>query len=84
MGIQPTYKEKAGSIQIAVFENEGKTKEGVKFVFKSVNLQKSYKDKDGKWQNISISLRQDDIPRAIMLLEMAYKDCVLKEKIAQE
>ena len=83
-GSSPTYKEKAGSLSIAVFENEGKTKDGREFVFKTVNLQKGYKDKAGEWQNVSISLRSDDIPKAIMLLEMAYKDCVLKEKIEQE
>ena len=84
MGISPTYKEKAGSVSIAVFENEGKTKEGLKFVFKTVNLQKGYKDKKGEWQNVSISLRQDDIPRAIMLLQMAYENMTLKEKVVEE
>ena len=80
MGNQPTYKQKAGAMSIAVFENEGKTKDGKPYVFKTVNLQKSYKDKKDEWQNVSISLRVDDISRAKMLLDMAFMECVLKEK----
>jgi len=83
MGNKPTYKENAGAIQISVFENEGKTKDGKDFVFKTVNLQKSYKDKKGEWQNQNISLRVDDISRVIMLLDMAFKQCVLKEKMEE-
>jgi len=83
MGNQPIYKEKAGAVSISVFENEGKNKEGQKYVFKTVNLQKSYKDKEGKWQNKDVSLRIDDIPRAVMLLQKAFENCTLKEKVEE-
>ena len=81
---KPIYKERAGSISIAVFENEGKTKEGQKYVFKTVNLQKSYKDKKGEWQNLSLSLRSDDIPKAVLLLSKSYGQCVMKEKAEEQ
>ena len=80
MGDKPIYKENAGAIGVSVFENKGKTKEGKDFVFKTINLQKSYKDKDGKWQNLNLSMRVDDIPRVRMLLDMAFKECTLREK----
>jgi len=80
MGDKPIYKENAGAIGVSVFENKGKTKEGKDFVFKTINLQKSYKDKDGKWQNLNLSMRVDDIPKVRMLLAMAYKECTLREK----
>ena len=81
---KPIYKERAGSISIAVFENEGKTKEGQQYVFKTVNLQKSYKDKKGEWQNLSLSLRSDDIPKAVLLLSKSYEQCVMKEKAEEQ
>ena len=80
MGDKPIYKENAGAIGVSVFENKGKTKEGKDFVFKTINLQKSYKDKDGKWQNLNLSMRVDDIPKVRMLLDMAFKECTLREK----
>jgi len=80
MGDKPIYKENAGAIGVSVFENKGKTKEGKDFVFKTINLQKSYKDKDGKWQNLNLSMRVDDIPKVRMLLGMAYQECSLREK----
>lgn len=76
----PIYKQKAGTISVAVFENKGKGKDGKEYVFKTVNLQRSYKDKDGEWQNQDVSLRSDEIPKATMLLGLAFKECVLKAK----
>lgn len=76
----PTYKEKAGTISVAVFENKGKTKDGDDYVFKTVNLQRGYKDKDGEWQNQDMSLRLDEVPKAVALLNMAFNNCIVKGK----
>ena len=76
----PIYKQKAGTVSVAVFENKGKGKDGKEYVFKTVNLQRSYKDKNGDWQNQDLSLRSDEIPKAVMLLDMAFAECVLKAK----
>jgi len=83
-GTMPIYKEKAGTVAISVFENTGKSKQGEDFVFKTINLQKSYKDKDGEWVNTNISLRVDDIAKVIMLLNKAFENCTLKEKANEE
>ena len=67
----PVMKFRAGSIEIAGFENEFTTKEGQ--VIKTVNWQisRGYKDKADEWQNTN-SLRKNDLLSASRLLEKAF------------
>ena len=69
----PVKKFSAGAVQVAVWENEGK--EGRKF--NTVSLQRNYKDKNDEWKSNS-SMNANDLPKAILALEAAYKYIVLK------
>ena len=62
-----------------VWKNSTRNKEGTVFETRSVSLQRRYTDKSGKWQTSS-SLRVNDLPRAALVLEEAYKFLVLQEK----
>lgn len=75
---QPEKKFRAGGITVSVFANEIQTKDG-KASVKSVSLQRAYKDRDGNFQNSS-SLRVNDLPRAIVLLDKAYAYLVMGEE----
>lgn len=59
--VNPIFKLRSGNIQASVFFNEGKDKEGNKFTYESIVLQRSYLDKDKNWQNDSINMRKNDI-----------------------
>ena len=50
---------------------------GKVFEFRNFQLQRTYKDRDGAWQNSS-SLRLNDLPKAELLLKKAFEDVVMK------
>ena len=80
--VQPKFKYRAGSMSISIFENKGKT--GDKdFTYNTFSLQRSYKDKEGKWENPSLSLRLNDLQKAILSLQKAY-DYAVSSKEASE
>ena len=73
----PEHKVRIGGITATIWKNDAK---GSKFEkeFYTVNLDKSYKDKEGKWQN-SGSLTTNDMPKAILAMQKAYEYCMLKD-----
>ena len=72
---EPIFKKKDGSFKVAVFEHEGKTKEGKDYKFMNIALQRSYmkdpKDKNS-WVNEVIYLRKTDVKKIEYLLGQAY------------
>jgi hypothetical protein len=80
---KPTKKYKAGGIQVSRFDNEVK-KDGKTFVFKTLAIQRSYKDKEGKWVNETINLNSRDCPKLLFTVEQAYKDIVMDSKEVEE
>ena len=71
----PVKKIKAGGISIAIWENQSQFN-GQEAIFKTVSLQRTYKDKQDQWQHTS-SLRVSDIPKAILVLQKAYEELIL-------
>ena len=70
----PIKKFSAGGVQVAVWENQGK--EGRRF--NSVSIDRRYKDKNDKWKSTG-SLKQNDIPKAVLALQRAYEYITLRE-----
>ena len=66
----PIHKVKNGQFSAAVFENP----KGL-----SISLQKGYTDKDGNWQNQSITLFPRQVDIVIAILQEAKKQCEPKE-----
>ena len=64
---QPEKKFRAGAVSATVWLN--KATEGE---YRSVNLERSYMGKDGKWQTTS-SFRASDLPKADLVLRKAYE-----------
>lgn len=73
----PEKKFSAGAISATIWNN-GKQINGQDIDIRSVQLQRSYKDKDGSWKNSS-SLRINDIPKARLVLEKVYEYMTIKE-----
>ena len=74
----PEKKFSTGVINATVWQNQGRGRNGEIVSFRTVSFQRSYKDKNGVWQN-SGSLRVNDLPKASLVLEKAYEYIVLKE-----
>lgn len=58
---KPLVKKQLGNISVAVFARDVTRPDGTAFKAKDYVLQKSWKDKDGNWQDQSISLKGREI-----------------------
>jgi len=68
----PEKKFKASPLIATIWSNEILTSDGQPRTFRTVTLERNYKDKDGKWKKTS-SLRVNDIPKAILVLSKVYE-----------
>jgi hypothetical protein len=69
---KPIVSKRFGKISVAVFERDVSTPAGKSFMAKDFVLQRSWKDKQGNWQDQSISLGTADILAAQHALTAAY------------
>jgi len=76
---QPEAKFNAGAVSATIWKNEFSGKDGQKGSYHTVSLQRSYKDKQGNWQNTS-SLRINDLPKAQLVLAKAYEFLILRDQ----
>ena len=74
----PEKKFRAGAVSATVWLNEGQSNEGNAAHWRSISLQRGYKDKNEQWQNTN-SFRINDLPRAALVLQQAYEYLVTKQ-----
>ena len=75
---KPVKKYQAGCLNVSVWKNTNKTKDGKEYENTSVQLQNRYKDGDD-WKDTK-SIRINEVPKAITLLQKAYDEHILKSK----
>ena len=75
----PEKKFSTGVITATVWNNQGKGRNGEIVGYRTVSLQRRYKDKNGVWQSAN-SLRVNDLPRASLVLQKAFEYLVLREQ----
>lgn len=73
---QPEMKFRAGAVCATVWSNKVADKEGAEF--HTISLERSYVDKEGKWQSTT-GMRINDLPRANVVLQKAYEYLVLAD-----
>ena len=79
IGNAPEKRFSTGAISATVWKNTGKSKKtGEEVEFRTINLQRAYKDKNDEWQHTS-SLRVNDLPKAALVLNKAYEYLVLRD-----
>ena len=78
----PEKKIRSGPISVTIWQNEAEGPQG-KTIYKTVSFERSYKDKNGQWQATS-KLRSNDIPRAVLVLNEAYKYLSLGEMAEEQ
>ena len=77
----PEKRFSTGTVTATVWQNQGKSRTGEPVGYRTVSLQRRYKDKNGVWQSAS-SFRVNDLPKAALVLEKAYEYLVLREQEA--
>jgi len=75
----PEKKFRASPVTATVWANEAKNKEGEIRMFRTISLERSYRDKDGVWKNTT-SMRVNDLPKATLVLQKAYEYITFKEE----
>ena len=78
-GNQPEKKFRAGSISATVWLNQGKSQDGKPSQYRTISIQRGYKDKKDQWQNTN-SFRINDLPRAALMLTRAYEYIVTQQQ----
>ncbi|MFH0979067.1 MAG: hypothetical protein V1837_07250 [Candidatus Woesearchaeota archaeon] len=76
--VGPEKRFSAGAVNANIWRNEVPNKTAGTSGYYTISLQRSYKDKAGKWQNSS-SMRINDLPKAALVLSRSYEYLVLKE-----
>ena len=74
----PEKRFTAGAIFATVWKNSATDNFGREVFYRTVSFDRRYKDKDGKWQS-SNSLRVNDLPKARLVLEEAYKYLMIRD-----
>jgi hypothetical protein len=78
-GNVPEKKFRAGAISATVWANKGLNAQGEATEYRTVALERSYTDKEGKWQSTN-SMRVSDLPKASLVAQKAYEFLVFKEQ----
>lgn len=82
-GKQPEASFRYGACSASVFLNEARRADGSAFTVRRVVLQRSYQDDQGRWQTTS-SFDVNDVPKAIVALQDAYRHCLQASRSARE
>ena len=74
----PEKRFRAGAISATVWLNNGQSKDGKLAQFRTISIERAYKDKSGEWKYTN-SFRVGDLPKASLVLDEAFKHLVLKQ-----
>jgi hypothetical protein len=75
----PEKSFRASPISATIWTNELETKDGESRMFRTITLERTYKDKDGNWKKTH-SLRVNDLPKATLVLNKCYEYISIKEE----
>lgn len=75
---KPIKKYKSGTVTLATWEHAAKNSSGETFTTLSFSVSRSYKKKDGTWEN-SNSFRISDLPDVELVVKKAYEEARMKD-----
>lgn len=75
---KPVKKFRSGGVSAAVFENLVEVN-GVQVKKFSVQLQRTYRDKDGEFKHTN-SFGDNDLPKLVLVAQRAYEFLTMKEE----
>jgi hypothetical protein len=78
-GNLPEKKFRAGTISATVWLNKGHKATGEETEYRTISLERSYTDNEGKWHTTN-SMRINDLPKAGLVSRKAYEYLVFNEQ----
>ena len=78
-GNKPIKVFKAGAVKASIFENNVQHMDKVITNFR-VLIDKVYKDANGTWKSTNSFSAHNELPKAIVVLQKAYKYILFKDK----
>ena len=78
-GNHPEKKFRAGAVSATVWLNKGQKTTGEESEYRTISIERSYTDKEGKWQTTN-SLRVNDLPKMTVVAQKAYEYLVFNEQ----
>ena len=75
---KPEKKFRAGGITATVWQNRGQNKNGEPVTYRTISLERNYKDKNDEWKSTN-SFRTNDLPKVAMVAQKAYEYIVLND-----
>jgi hypothetical protein len=79
----PEKKFRAGAVSATVWKNDRQRATGETFSYHTISLDRRYKDQGGNWKSAG-SFRLQDLPKATLVLQEAYRYLVLNGATADE
>ena len=76
---KPEKKFIAGAVSATIWQNRGIRRNGEEAQFRTISIDRKYKDKGGNWQTTN-TFRVNDLPRVSVVLNRAYEYLVLKNQ----
>ncbi len=80
---RPEKKIRAGGVSATIWANEGLNKAGEKVTYRTISVERNYKDKEDNWKSTN-SLRVGDLPKAVLVMNKAYEYLMIKETSSTE
>jgi hypothetical protein len=71
---KPVSRVQYGTVSAAVFSQQRERTDGEEFTDYTISLRRSYRDKEGQWQNNSITFFRREVLAAAQALIEAYKE----------
>src|SRR3989338_1430568 len=78
-GNLPEKKFRAGAVSATVWLNKGQLVNGEESEYRTISIERNYKDKEGQWQSTNY-MRVGDLPKAAVVLQKAYESLILNEQ----
>lgn len=77
--MQPVKKIVSGNVSASIWENQSTSEKADELpkITHSISVQKSFKDKEGKWQHRS-SFKKNDLPHVMLATQKAFEYLALK------
>ena len=82
-GNKPEKKIRAGGITATVWQNTGQNKSGEPVTYRTISLERNYKDKNDEWKSTN-SFRINDLPKVALVAQKAYEYIVLSNENSPE
>lgn len=78
-GNKPEKKFRVSPVSATIWQNQGTNKNGEPVSFRTISIERNYKDKNDQWQSTN-SFRLSDLPKVALVANKAYEYLVVSEE----